>query len=215
VTLVVSIGGKYQLYELPDHDELSSHQIKTARIKSLGTEHYERFINEKDYQKIAKRLKPGKKPPKKKEVDSYAKASKPIRSKARAIFAEDIMSDHLIYVKEDDTLTAAIEIMFKYQIRHVLVFNEDELLTGILSDRDVVRLHQKNASGRDLIIKHMSQNVIMGNAQTEISDIARVMLQERISCIPIIDSLKVVVGVVSVSDILKTVMKGSGIALEV
>jgi acetoin utilization protein AcuB len=128
----------------------------------------------------------------------------------------DIMTSHPATVRHDQTLRHALEIMERTGCHHLPVLSRDGHMVGILSDRDCRRalnlptLHDKWQD--DDIAQHVQVRTVMTPAPivTEPSahadEAARLMLVNRISCLPVMRS-ETLVGIVTKSDILLAFMK--------
>jgi len=57
------------------------------------------------------------------------------------IRAKDIMSTNVISVKKDDPIFEAVKLLVENNISGLPVVDDDMILTGILSEKDVVDLH--------------------------------------------------------------------------
>jgi len=52
---------------------------------------------------------------------------------------EDVMTEQVVYLKEQDNLAKAMDVMQEGKFRHVLIVDKQGRLTGIISDRDILR----------------------------------------------------------------------------
>lgn len=126
----------------------------------------------------------------------------------------DIMTARVICVDSHATLPAIREILSENAFRHVLV-KEHNRIVGVITDRDIRRalpsaatslakweipLLLENTKAKEL----MHSPVITVLEDAPIQYAARVMLEEGISCLPVLygDELK---GIVTSSDILRAV----------
>ncbi|MFB6294662.1 MAG: cyclic nucleotide-binding/CBS domain-containing protein, partial [Candidatus Nanohaloarchaea archaeon] len=118
--------------------------------------------------------------------------------------AADVMSDGVIAIENDATVQAAAEKMRDEDIRSLVVVEDDEAV-GIVVGRDV--LYQVAAEGRDpasvTVDEIMTSNLITASETDNIEDIARAMIENDISRVPILrgDSL---VGMVTQSNLVRT-----------
>jgi acetoin utilization protein AcuB len=82
-------------------------------------------------------------------------------------------------------------------------------LVGIVSDRDILKRARGRAShelGKELIRSFMVTEVLTATPDTEIREIARVLFEERIGCMPISSEDGFVVGVITRSDLLRSLL---------
>lgn len=132
----------------------------------------------------------------------------------RAVIAADIMHRQVISIGSETLIEVAWTLFASHRIHHLPVIDEGRL-TGIISDRDLLRASlnsnsEKFASQR--IATVMSQPVIAAAPDTEIRLIAEVMVRQRIGALPVVDSdtqFEKVVGMITRTDLLR-VMVDSG-----
>jgi CBS domain-containing protein len=97
------------------------------------------------------------------------------------------------------------------------VVAKDGGILGIVSDRDLFALSSQDetqASAQpDVVATIMTRSVITATADTNIREIARVLFEERIGCMPIVDEKDQVMDIITRSDILRALIKGAPIDL--
>jgi CBS domain-containing protein len=75
---------------------------------------------------------------------------------------------------------------------------------GILSERDSVRLAAKNEALFGIpIAEVMTTNVITAVPQDELRAVANTMTEKRIRHLPIVDNQGILVGIISIGDVVK------------
>ena len=95
------------------------------------------------------------------------------------------------------------------------IVSEDGTIHGVISDRDLLRdavadviasdaMPLKQRRVRDLI----SPRLLTAGPDTEIAQIARVLYEEHVGSLPLIDEDKNLVGLITRSDILKAIVEG-------
>jgi len=63
-----------------------------------------------------------------------------------AILAEQVMTQKVIFVKEDAPLIEAVIKMAEHEISGLVVLNEDDIITGVISEKDFLsRMNKKKA----------------------------------------------------------------------
>lgn len=77
------------------------------------------------------------------------------------------------------------------------------VLTGILSDRNLLNL---NLNHSEAVKSIATPEVITALPTTEIREIAKLMFEERIGSVPIVSVKGALVGIITRSDILRTVI---------
>ena len=112
----------------------------------------------------------------------------------------DIMSTNLSTVAPRDSLNAAAEIMKNRNVGCVPVC-ENKQLCGMVTDRDlVVRGLTQNGHQSLTISEIMSGGMTVVNPDTTVEDAARIMEQQQIRRLPVVEN-GALVGIVSIGDI--------------
>jgi acetoin utilization protein AcuB len=130
-----------------------------------------------------------------------------------------IMTARVVTVEMDDRLEVVKEIFDTESFHHLLVVDENHKLTGVVSDRDLLRaispyVGSAAETERDLatlnkrVHQIMSRQPITLRAQSTVAEAARLLLAHRISCIPIVDEETKPVGIVSWRDLLRSLAGG-------
>jgi acetoin utilization protein AcuB len=127
----------------------------------------------------------------------------------------DIMTVKIVTVGMDDRLEIVKEIFDTVHFHHLLVVDEHKKLSGILSDRDLLRalspyVGSAAETARDVatlnkrVHQIMTRRPITLQPQAAIGDAVNLLLAHRISCIPIVDDESKPVGILSWRDLLKS-----------
>ncbi len=131
----------------------------------------------------------------------------------------NIMTARVVSVAMDDKLELVKEIFDSKNFHHLLVVDEHGKLSGIVSDRDLLRalspyVGSAAETTRDLatlnkrVHQIMSRHPITLRAQSGIAEAANLLLAHRISCVPIVDADFRPIGIVSWRDLLKSLAAG-------
>ncbi len=117
--------------------------------------------------------------------------------------AKDIMTEGVYAIDSDETVTAAAEEMKDQGTRSLVVTEGDEVV-GIVVARDVV--YKIVAEGEDpddaMVSQVMTPDLITADPHDDVAEIARAMLENDISRIPILRG-ETLVGIVTHTDILR------------
>jgi CBS domain-containing protein len=124
----------------------------------------------------------------------------------------DIMTRDPIILGRNDTLDLAEDIMNLRRIRHMPVVDEGSIV-GIVSQRDLFRSALVTALGfgrktqtaviKTIKIKEiMTEHVITISPDASVKEAARVMIDKKIGCLPVIDGENLV-GLLTETDILR------------
>lgn len=143
--------------------------------------------------------------------NAYARVQENPSERKPALLAQDIMKFPVTAITPKTSVADAWSIMKAKGFRHIPVVSPDQMLLGIVSDRDLLRFanvleRKEKASLPDSVRQIMTSKVLVATATTEIREIAQVMLHERISAMPIIDQSNRPVGMLTVTDILRAIV---------
>jgi len=129
------------------------------------------------------------------------------------IYAQDIMSKTLVTLPEGALFTEAWQQFQQHRFRHFPVVNKNNKLVGIISDRDMLSSPDFKQQNNELhhpehpISKIMINKVLVASLKTNIRDISRTMFNQHIGAIPIVDDAGKLSGLITRSDILRTIIK--------
>jgi acetoin utilization protein AcuB len=124
-----------------------------------------------------------------------------------------IMSSQVVTITMDDTLAKAQALFNEFRFHHLLVV-EHELLVGIISDRDLLKASSPftgtmNETTRDIatlskrIHQIMNRALITVNKETTVDWAAQLLIDKRISCLPVVTEDGKIEGIVTWRDLLK------------
>ena len=121
--------------------------------------------------------------------------------------AKDIMTKNVVCIKKDVPVVDAIRLMVKNNITGIPVVEDDGILTGILSEQDVLRLFHTYEDEKDRTVKDfMTQPAIHCEQAEPLLDVCYCLRDNNIRRVPVTSKGKVV-GVISRSDILKCILQ--------
>lgn len=127
----------------------------------------------------------------------------------------EIMTARALSVEVDDTLEVVKKIFDSVKFHHLLVVDSGGKLTGVISDRDLLRalspyVDTPSENARDTatlkkrVHQIMTRQPITLPSSATLPDAIKVFLEHRVSCIPIVDAAFRPIGIVSWRDVLKT-----------
>jgi acetoin utilization protein AcuB len=131
-----------------------------------------------------------------------------------------IMTARVVTVEMDDRLEIVKEIFDTMSFHHLLVVDEHKRLSGVVSDRDLLRaispyVGSAAETARDLatlnkrVHQIMTRRPITLRPQATVAEAVSLLLAHRISCIPIVDEECKPVGIVSWRDLLRALAASS------
>lgn len=149
--------------------------------------------------------------------------SEPVPDKRQpAILAKQIMSSPVVTLSPTANLSDAWSIIQGQRFRHVPILSSQGHLVGILSDRDLFRSTIEIVSSAEQtgvkvyqrpVQQIMTRHVLSAGPETEIRTIASILFEERIGAMPIVTEAGDVIGILTRSDILRTVINKAPIEL--
>jgi acetoin utilization protein AcuB len=137
-----------------------------------------------------------------------------------ALLAQDLMTSPVVWLPSYSTLLEAWTVMKRQGIHHLPVTSNDGTLAGMISSHDLLpyvheleSVNQLEPSAERKLPHVMNNRVLSATPTTEIREIARVMLEEQVSGIPILDSSNHPIGILTTSDILRAIVHRSPLEL--
>jgi len=138
-----------------------------------------------------------------------------------AILVSQVMASPVISVRPSDNLEKINFLLHKHKIHHVIVVDDNKLIAGIISDRDILSAISpflgtsvESKLDRNTLEKTawqlMKPNPVVARINSTIPEAANLLIQSNISCLPIIDLAGEPVGMLSWKDILRIVAKAKG-----
>jgi CBS domain-containing membrane protein len=135
-----------------------------------------------------------------------------------ALQVKDVMSRDVHTVKRNDELAIADALMKQERVRHLPVLDEDGRVCAVVSQRDLFRGALLRALGygvraeelmlRQVAVKDaMSSEIQTTTPDTLVADAARLMIERRIGCLPVIENDRLV-GIVTETDFVRLVAEG-------
>ncbi|TGM63079.1 CBS domain-containing protein [Leptospira meyeri] len=121
-------------------------------------------------------------------------------------FLHEIMSKPAFSLPSSETISNCLDFMLENGIRHLPITNDLGALVGFVSDRDI--LEKSKSYERDWPISDiMTKRVLVGSPGSEIRGVTKVLLEERIGCIPVVDDDNHPIGMITRSDLLRLLLK--------
>jgi CBS domain-containing membrane protein len=135
-----------------------------------------------------------------------------------ALQLRDIMTHEVQTVGRNDQLAVADTLMKQSRIRHLPVLDTDGIVCAVVSQRDLFRGALLRALGfggraedtmlRQVAVKEaMSAEIHTASPDTPVAEAARVMIERKIGCLPVVEGEKLV-GIVTETDFVRLVADG-------
>ena len=152
--------------------------------------------------------------------NAYQQQANQDQHSKQVLLARDLMTSPVVTLPSDSTLSDAWTVMTHKGFRHIPVISMHGALVGMVSERDLLR-HVPGLSAGTIpsqaaqhrLAEIMTTRVISATAATDIREIARIMLDERIHAVPILDGNRSLVGILSARDLLRGIANHGPIEL--
>jgi CBS domain-containing protein len=139
------------------------------------------------------------------------------------IMVREWMTSPVVTISPHASISAAHQILKEHGIRRLVVTENNHLL-GIVTIGDVREASPSDATTLSIwelnylwaqltVEKMMSPNVITVNPECPIIDAAELMLEHKISGLPVVDAKGKLVGILTESDIFRMLVKSRSTAL--
>ena len=136
------------------------------------------------------------------------------------LIVSDLMTDKVYSIHQDEDLERLSELMNDIHIRHVPVVDDDGVVQGLVSQRDLlgsVLYAQRDIPQNDLreILKGMKVSEIMvkgietADPEQAIEDAGAIMFDNKLGCLPIVENDKLV-GILTEADFVKYLVDHAG-----
>jgi acetoin utilization protein AcuB len=135
------------------------------------------------------------------------------------MLVKTFMTHHPISVSPNDNFPQAMSVIRKRKIRHLPVVDKDKLV-GIVVEKDLLSNHPSPATTLSLyeiyslleslrIRQIMSRPVITVEGDCPLEEAARIMVENKISCLPVMDG-EMLVGIITETDVFKVLVEVLG-----
>ena len=144
--------------------------------------------------------------------DAY-KSSKQAGQVRPSVLAKEVMTSPVHSLSFDTSVAEAQDFQAQTDYGHFPIVDASGVLIGLVTDRDLLRgyrLEDDKKSRAVQVGQLMTRAFIAATADTEVRELARVMVQEGFHCVPICNAERKLEGIVTSTDILKAlVMHGA------
>ena len=130
----------------------------------------------------------------------------------RSLIVEDIMTSPVESIPMDESVETIKEIFDNSRYHHLVVLGDHGTCAGVISDRDLLKnlspfIGKLGERTSDLnCLKRrahqiMTRELVAVRRNTSLRAAARVMLDHKISCLPVVDAKKHCIGIVTLRDV--------------
>lgn len=137
------------------------------------------------------------------------------------MLVKDWMSEHVITLDENTSIMKAIQVLKEHKIRRIPVTRENKLV-GIVTDRDIKEVMPSKTTAFEVhelyyLLSEMKLKDIMTKdpltvyPEDSVEYAAVIMLENKISGLPVINNERKVVGIITQTDIFKLFVNITGV----
>jgi acetoin utilization protein AcuB len=137
------------------------------------------------------------------------------------LLVENWMNPNVITVDADDSMLDATKLLKEHNIRHLPVLEKGKLV-GVITDRDLKRASPSDATTLEAhellyliatikVREIMTRNPITVPYNYTIEEAAEILLQARISGMPVVDKDGDVIGTITQTDLFKVLISLTGV----
>ncbi|SFX31022.1 CBS domain-containing protein [Marinospirillum alkaliphilum] len=185
---------------------LMEHGGDAEHEQSISDQQYIRDYPERSGQGTGERAAP-----RHKAMEAYASVEQARKPAAPLLPAHQIMRTPVITLSETASLNEAWAIMKRESIHYLLLLDEKGGLSGVINDRDLLQeaagigpLSQE--AGIDLAhtpaARLIRAPLVTASPDTDVRDIARVMLAQKVRAMPVVSEEGELLGLVTRSDLM-------------
>jgi len=129
----------------------------------------------------------------------------------------DLMSTDVVTLTEDETLAHAQRCMAQGRIRHLPVVRE-RCLVGLITHRDLLAAsfsifaevkadEQRRVFSTVPVVEAMHRDVVTVSPDLGVAQAARILLENKYGCLPVVDEAGVLLGIVTEADFLRLTVR--------
>lgn len=210
MSLVVTFNGQFKPYN--PQKVTNNHRLqRMSQVAPVFNDLLHKYIDKETLEKQEEHDSHEQQldPVKQSNMKAYDKVSKSMK---RRLYARDIMTKNVKVLGPDNTINDALQMIGQYQFHHIPIV-EEEFMKGIVSDRLILKSLADGKSLDTRLEDIMIVRILTAQTHTSISDIARAMLMEKISSLPVTDSKLNVKGILTTSDILSLLISSFPVEL--
>lgn len=129
------------------------------------------------------------------------------------LHVRDLMTEDVVAVLPDDSLTTIRDLMTERDVRHMPVVDRDRELVGLVTKRDLLRnslIEQQDVPDfvEDVILEKIRVRDLMNTAveaiepDIDIREAAQIMFENKYGCLPVVEGQRLV-GILTEADFVR------------
>lgn len=128
----------------------------------------------------------------------------------KAVFAKEIMQTRIHTVMEDEPLSKILEYMVSHSMNHIPVLDKEATLVGLISYRTILKaIAAKGTVDLVTVPEIMTRKILTATGNTTLHELSRVMVMEDLECVPIVDTGRKLVGLITTSEMMQCIVNHS------
>ncbi len=121
--------------------------------------------------------------------------------------AKDIMNTNLVYVRKDTPIFEAAKLLVEHNLSGLPVVEDDMILAGILSEKDVIDLFYESEKAESKTVNdYMTDPAVHFEENSALTNICDFLLKNIFRRIPVTSNGRLV-GIISIKDVLNSVLE--------
>jgi CBS domain-containing protein len=112
-----------------------------------------------------------------------------------------VMIKDFVRAKKDSTIKEVVTVMFEKHVGSIVITDAENKITGIFTERDLIRVNAQDTPLDTPIEKVMTKNVYTISKDATFRDARHIILDRRIRHLPVTNSDGKVVGLVSIRQV--------------
>jgi len=141
------------------------------------------------------------------EVQAYQAVKRGQRAVGPVQVAEQIMTSPVLSLLPEASILVLRQLFEEKNIGLVPLINQENQLVGVVTKGDLTRQRVRFTDLAPRAVRTIANaNVLTATTQTNIRELARVLLAQDIRGLPIVDDRRVVVGIITRGDILQSLV---------
>ncbi|HEX6343271.1 HPP family protein [Umezawaea sp.] len=120
--------------------------------------------------------------------------------------ATEVMRRPVVSVSPSTTVRAANALLVDHGFAALPVVDEDGHVVGVVTGSDLLRASVTGASSRTVVAQVVHAPAITADVTATVVELADAVLRHGLHCLPVVDEAGVLVGVVSRTDLLRTLV---------
>ncbi len=153
-------------------------------------------------------------------IKQYESTMAPPQGKKLIVKAREIMSENVLTITKDRPISEAWDLMKTHEIHHLPVV-DNGLLIGLCTSNSILFRSILSKDGgleeikNEIVEQVMVNRVLTTHGHTDIRKVAFMMSEYKLGCLPIMSETEQLIGIVTLSDIVKRLAEEPPIELYV